>query len=262
MLEGKLMRYLGPLALVLLLSLSACGRPGGDRALESKRALIFFGAASTMEAATRAIEAFEEESGIEVTTSFASSATLARQIEAGADAAVFLSAHADWVGALEAADLVSERTRLFGNSLVIIVPRDSDLALTTPGGLDSDEVERLALGDPEAVPAGMYAKEALTALGLWEAVEAKAVHAMDVRQALLFVERGEADAGIVYATDAAITDKVRVEVRLDSALSAPVRYSLALLSDHAKDAEARRLYEFLKSRRAAEIFSGYGFDVR
>jgi len=255
------MRYSSLLALVLLLLLSGCGRLSGDRALDSGRTLVFFGAASTMEAATRAIEVFEEESGVAVTTSFASSATLARQIEAGADAAVFLSAHADWVAALEAAGLVSERTQLFGNSLVIIVPRDSDLSLSTAGGLESDEVERLALGDPEAVPAGMYAKEALTALGVWEAVEAKAVHAMDVRQALLFVELGEADAGIVYATDAAMTNKVRVEARLDSALAAPIRYSLVLLSDHEDDDEARRLYEFFKSREAAEIFSEYGFDA-
>ena len=214
------MHYFRPLTLVLLLGLSACGRLGGEQALDSERALIFFGAASTMEAATRAIEVFEENSGVGVAASFASSATLSRQIEAGADAGVFLSAHVDWVEALYAAGLVSEHTPLLGNSLVLIVPQDSKLSLSEPGSLKNDEVEHIALGDPEAVPAGMYAKEALTKLGLWEAVAGKTVHAMDVRQALLFVERGEVEAGIVYATDAAMTEKVRVEARLDSALAA------------------------------------------
>ncbi len=255
------MQYSRPVALFLLLSLWACERTPVDYALESEGNLTFFGAASTMEAASRAIEVFEEESGVEVTSSFASSATLAQQIVAGADASVFLSAHPFWVAALSAQGQDSEHARVFGNSLVIIVPRDSSLSVVKPGDLLMDEVERIALGDPLVVPAGMYAKEALTKLEIWEGLEAKLVHAMDVRQALLFVELGEADAGIVYATDAAMTDRVRVVARLDSALEEPIRYSLALLADHASDVDARRLYDFLQSAQAAEIFSEYGFNA-
>ena len=250
------MRYSTPLALVLLLSLSACGRPSGDRGAE--RRVLFFAAASATEAASRAVEAFEARSGIAVATSFASSATLAQQILAGAEAGVFLSAHRDWVEVLEGAELVTERTELLGNSLVLIVPRDSELTFGRPGDFDTNSVEYFALGDPDTVPAGIYAKEALVTLGLWETLRAKVVRGADVRQALLFVELGEADAGIVYATDAAMTDAVRIEARLDSALAAPIRYSLVLLSG---DAGARRLYDFLRSPEGAEIFSDFGFEA-
>ena len=250
------MRYYAPLALVFALALPACEVSDGDRGRE--RRVLFFAAASTTEATARAAEAFEAQSGVAVAISFASSATLAQQIEAGAEAGVFLSAHREWTEVLEAAGLVTERTELLGNSLVLIVPRDSELTFGWPGDLDMNDVEFLALGDPDTVPAGIYAKEALVNLGLWESLRAKVVRGMDVRQALLFVERGEADAGIVYATDAAMTDAVRIEARLDSALTVPIRYSLILLSG---DAGARSLYDFLRSPEGAEIFSDFGFEA-
>ncbi len=244
-----------PIALLFALAFPACEVGNGDRGPE--RGVLFFAAASATEAVFRAAEAFEAQSGLAVATSFASSATLARQIEAGAQAGVFLSAHGDWVDVLEGAGLVTERTELLGNGLVLIVPRDSELTFGWPGDLDMNDVEYLALGDPETVPAGIYAKEALVKLGLWERVRARVVRGADVRQALLFVELGEADAGIVYATDAAMTDAVRIEARLDSALAVPIRYSLVLLSE---DAAARSLYDFLRSPECAEIFLDFGFE--
>ncbi len=206
------MRRGAPIALVLALALPACEIGNGDRGPE--RGVLFFAAASATEAAARAAEAFEAQSGVAVATSFASSATLAQQVEAGAHAGVFLSAHGGWADTLEEAGLVIERTELLGNGLVLIVPRDSELTFGWPGDLDMNDVEFLALGDPDTVPAGIYAKEALANLGLWESLRAKVVRGMDVRQALLFVERGEADAGIVYATDAAMTDAVRIDAQL------------------------------------------------
>ncbi len=249
------MRHCAPIALVLALALPACEISNGDRGPE--RRVLFFAAASATEAAARAAEVFEAQSGVAVATSFASSATLAQQVEAGAHAGVFLSAHGEWTDALEEAGLVIERTELLGNGLVLIVPRDSELTFGQPGDFNMNGVEHFALGDPETVPAGIYAKEALVKLGLWETLRAKAVRGANVRQVLLFVELGEADAGIVYATDAAMTGAVRIEARLDSALAAPIRYSLALLSG---DAGARSLYDFLQSREGAEIFSEFGFE--
>ena len=174
-----------------------------------------FAAASTMEAMGRALESFEESTGIEVVASYASSATLARQIEAGADAGIFLCAHADWVGYLEARNLIARRCDYLSNSLVLVVPSDGDVAVAALDDLASPAVERIAIGDPESVPAGMYAAEALVRSGLWERVHSKIVPSTDVRLALLYVERGEAEAGIVYATDARITERVRVVASLD-----------------------------------------------
>ncbi len=245
------MRRGAPIVLVFALALPACGMGSGERGV------LFFVAASATEAASHAAEAFEAESGVAVATSFASSATLAQQIVAGAEAGVFLSAHGEWADVLEAAGLVTERTEFLGNGLVLIVPRDSELTFGWPGDFDMSGVEHFALGDPDAVPAGIYGKEALVTLGLWETLRAKVVRGADVRQALLFVELGEADAGIVYATDAAMSDAVRIEARLDSALAAPIRYSLVLLSGEAR---ARSLYDFLRSPEGAEIFSDFGFE--
>lgn len=238
----------------------SCGGPSSD-SVDGRAPILLFAAASTSEAVSRVAAAFEEETSVRVAISFASSATLSRQIVAGADADVFLSAHSEWVDTLEDAGRVSARAELLGNRLVIIVPDDSDLAISSAEDLRAASVERIALGDPDTVPAGMYAKAALVHGGQWDAIADKVVPAANVRQALLYVERGEVEAGIVYSTDAAISGKVRVVASVEPAPGRPVRYSLVLVANDTDDPDARRLFDFLQSEAAMSIFTELGFEV-
>ena len=158
-------------------------------------------------------------------TSYASSSTLAQQIVHGAEADVLLSADTKWADYLADNGLVAQRRDLLGNRLVIVVPKDGKIDVRKPEDLLAAGIEHLALGEPQSVPAGRYAKQALSKLGLWPRLEAKVVPAGDVRQALAYVETGAAEAGIVYATDAAVSKRVRVAVeisrRVDCAHSLP-----------------------------------------
>jgi molybdate transport system substrate-binding protein len=148
-----------------------------------------------------------------------------------------------------------------GNQLVIVVPADSTLRIARPEDLLDERVRRLALGDVDSVPAGIYARQALTKLSLWEKLRGKVVNAADVRQALQFVQTGAADAGIVYATDGAVAKQVRVAAVIDSKLTEPIRYPLVLLKTGAKNPAAIELFEFLASDGAAAVFRKYGFQL-
>ena len=229
---------------------------GGRRA-----GVLVFAASSTTHAMAEVIAAFESETGLDVTASFASSAMLARQIEAGAGASVFLSANRDWVEYLDGEGLIATRRDLLRNGLVLIVRDEEGARVGSPDDLAAEDVERVALADPESVPAGKYGVAALRALGLWDVVEPKVLPAGDVRQALLYVEYGQADAGIVYATDALASGRVRVVAELDGVLEEPVMYSLALLADHAANPAGQRFYHFLASGEAGAIFRSFGFEV-
>lgn len=223
-----------------------------------------FAAASTTNAMTDIIAAFTEETGHMVTPSFASSSTLAKQIEQGAPAEVYVSANPKWMDFLADAGLLVEGSRadLLGNALVLIAPKESPLdALTVDDSLDLAALldgGRLSVGDPEHVPAGMYAKDALTSLGLWTTAEPALARANDVRAALALVERGEAPLGIVYSTDAAISDGVKIVGTFPASSHAPITYPVALVEDTPA---ARALLSYLGSETAAKIFARYGFRM-
>lgn len=205
--------------------------------------------------------AFVEKTGIRVQTNYAASSTLAQQITNGAEPEIYLSANVGWADQVESNAEVAERRDLLGNRLVIIVPADSKLKMDSADDLLAAEVEHLALGDPDAVPAGKYAKQALIKLGLWEKVKSKVVAAKDVRHALAYVETGAAEAGIVYATDAAITDKVKVAVKIPPELTEPVCYPVLLLKRAGQGGGAAEFYDFLSSPEATRIFEQFGFVV-
>lgn len=230
------------------------------------KAPVVLAAASLQESLTAAANAWASRGHERPVISFAASSALARQIEAGAPADLFISADQEWMNYLAKRGLIvpSSRVSLLTNRLVLIAPRDSRLHLAIRPGfplLRALGDGRLAMADPEAVPAGLYGKAALTTLGIWPAVAAKVAPAENVRAALALVERGEAPAGIVYATDAAASRKVRV-VGLFPASSHPtISYPLALLQS-ATSADARAFRQFLLSRKAQLIFSGYGFGTK
>lgn len=251
------------LPMVLLLA----GCPGGSRETPppsgpqpGRHAVIVLAAASTLNALDEIKLDFAKSTGIEVRTSYAASSALARQIENGAEADLFLSADLKWADYLEAKVPVVKRRNLLGNRLVVVVPSNSKLKLSSPDDLLAEDVKHLALGDPDAVPAGRYAKQALIRLGLWERLRGKVAPAEDVRHALTYVETAAAEAGVVYATDAAISSKVKVIAEIPAEMSEPVRYPLLLLGgDGARSAEA--FYDYLGSPAARRVFEKYGFTT-
>lgn len=223
---------------------------------------LVFAAASLTDAMTAVAEAYTAETGHDVALVFASSSALARQIENGAPAAQFISANPAWMDRLEVAGLLQagSRSDLLGNRLALIAP--ADFAAEASTGLDLVALlddGRLAMGDPDHVPAGIYAKAALLSLGLWEAARPRLARTGDVRGALALVARGEAPLGIVYATDAAATDRVRVVALLPADSHPPIVYPAALRAG-AGD-RARAFAGFLRGDAARRIFTAHGFAV-
>jgi len=246
---------------IIIATLSGC-LPEDVAVRSNAETVTLFAAASTTDAVTEIVSRVEgRKDGVRVVTNFAASSTLARQIESGAPADVFLSANVEWVAYLEKRNLVAERHDLLGNRLVVVVPSASKLALQRPEDLVDHSVSRIAIGDPESVPAGIYAKQALTNLGLWDRLEGKCVPSMSVRQALLYVEQGETEAGIVYATDATLSQTVQVAFEIDPATHDRIVYPLVLLAGAERRDAARALFNVLAGADAADVFHASGFTV-
>lgn len=217
-------------------------------------------AASTREAIIEIANLFHKQGGPVVTINTGPSSALARQIELGEDADLFLSADEDWANDLEKNGLVAERCDLLGNRLVVVVPEPSTLPIKQLADVALPALRRLALAAP-AVPAGHYARETLNRAGLWDKVKDRVLQGSDVRATLAYVVRGEAEAGFVYATDALAVKGVRVAVKVDPALHQPIRYPLVLIKRAAPLPAARDFYEMLQSKAAADCFRRHGFEV-
>jgi molybdate transport system substrate-binding protein len=205
---------------------------------------------------------WEESSGIHASLSFAASAVLARQIEAGGNADVFISADPDWADYLAARHLIDtgSRRNVAGNRLVLIAPADNPLTLTIAPGFrlrDALGGGRLATGDPDTVPVGRYARSALIKLGVWNEVAGRLVRADNVRSAMMFVSRGEVPLGIVYATDAAADIRVRIVDTFPADTHAPIVYPAAALNGARPG--ARAFVAFLGGESARVAWRKYGF---
>lgn len=227
-----------------------------------------FAAASLTDAVTTIAEAHEQATGQPVRLSFASSSTLARQIEAGAPAQIYLSANERWMDYVEDLGLVEPGTRLspIGNALVLVAPADSTLDPIAPADATDltaflEPGERIAVGDPDHVPAGLYAREALESLDLWETAEDRLARAADVRAAMALVETGEAPLGIVYATDAAVSDGVKVVGRFPEDSHTPITYPFAIIAGQDSPA-VRAVFEALLDAEAQAVFDAAGFTIR
>ena len=231
----------------------------------AERGLMVFVAASTADAMQEVSDRFAARSDVRVRLSPASSSMLARQITNGAPAHAYLSASSDWMNYLEQRGLIVPQTRvdLLGNTLVLIAPSDSTLSLAIGPGFSLAAMlgdGRLAMGDPDHVPAGIYGKAALETLGVWREVAARLVPTADVRSALAIVARGEVAAGVVYSTDAAISPRVRIAGVFPAATHPPIVYPFALVSDGIRPA-AERFAAYVRSPEAREIFMRHGFKV-
>ena len=227
--------------------------------------VVVFAAASLTNALDEAAQLFEKQGGTHPKISYAASSALAKQIEAGAPADVFISADLDWMNYLEERYLIQPTTRrnLLGNQLVLIAPADADLKVEIKPGLDLAAVLKgghLAMADTDSVPAGKYGKAALEKLGIWNSVRGAVAPAESVRAALLLVSRRETPLGIVYATDAKADPRVKIVGVFPEDTHPPIIYPAALTAN-SKSPSAARLLDFLGSPAARPIFEKEGFTV-
>jgi molybdate transport system substrate-binding protein len=228
--------------------------------------VMVFAAASLTDAMKDVSAKWVEAGHQPLRMSFGSSSTLARQIEQGAPANVFASADEKWMDYLSDKKLIADATRksLLGNDLVLVVAADKPMHVTINKNLDLTAVlganGRLATGDPAHVPVGIYAEQALKKLGMWDSIAPKLARTEDVRAALLLVERGESPAGIVYATDAAVSKSVMIAGTFPADSHDPVSYPFAVTKS-GDTQEARALLAFLTSPAARAVFVQRGFKV-
>ncbi len=239
----------------ITLSLLAAGHLAAEE-------ITVFAAASLTNALTEIGASYEKTSGYKVRFNFAASNTLARQIEAGAPADVFFSADEAQMDILEKKKLIDKATRkpLLGNTLVIVTAPDGP-AVSEVADLAGPAIKRLSLGNPQAVPAGVYARQHLEKTGLWERVQAKIVPAENVRAALAVVESGNAEAGIVYKTDAAVSKKVKVALEVPASEGPAITYPVAMVAGGGKSGSAAKFLKHLSNKEAGAVFTKHGFTL-
>lgn len=230
------------------------------------RAPLVLAAASMQESLNAAADAWAAKGHKRPVLSFAATSALARQIEAGAPADLFISADEDWMDYVQNKGLLRPKTRVafLTNALVIVAPATSKLRLSVERGFPLARAlgnGRMALADPGSVPAGKYAKDALSTLGVWAQVQGRVIAAPNVRVALALVERGEAPLGIVYATDAKADPLVRVAGIFPGSSHRPIGYPIAVLA-RSDDPDAEPFRRFLLSGEAKAIFRRFGFGTR
>lgn len=229
--------------------------------------VTMFAAASLTNALQDIGAQYKQEKQVDVVLSFASSSTLARQIEAGAPADLYMSADQSWMDYVQKNNSIDVQSRktLLSNSLVVIVPKDSSqMPLAINEHTDWDSLlqgGRLAVGDPQHVPVGIYAKQALEKLGAWNKIESKLAPTQDVRSGLVLVERSEVSAGIVYSSDALVSPGVKVVGSFPPETYPKVEYPLAIVAGHDNPV-VRAFYDYLQGPQAAAIFKQYGFITR
>ncbi len=245
---------------LLLVATAFAGCNRGAEAPKANEPVVAFVAASTNDAVQEIAKAFTTEKKIEVKINADDSSKLATQITLDAPAHVFLSANEKWAEFVKEKGYAQGTTLLLGNSLVIVTPKGNPAAVTKADDLTKASVKRVAVAGP-TVPAGIYARVALKKLKLWDALDAdkKIVAGDNVRVTLTYVERGEAEAGIVYATDALISEKVENVYTFAADTHEPIRYPLVLLKSGQSSASARAFYDYLQSAKAKEVFAKQGF---
>lgn len=225
--------------------------------------LIVSAAASLTDALKELAPIYRQaHSTVAVRYNFASSGALQQQIENGAPADVFISAAAKQMDALQQKNLLAADTRrnLLTNRLVLIVPANAS-GVTNLKSLADSRVKRIVIGDPRSVPAGQYAEEALTKAGVWQQLKPKYVLANNVRQVLQFVAAGNADAGLVYLTDAKTTDKVKIAQTIPANFHSPIVYPIAVLKNSRNPTASKNFEQFLLTGKARKVFAKYGFTV-
>jgi molybdate transport system substrate-binding protein len=253
-----------PMATLVFFSV-LCFFPNGAKA-EDTKSIRVFAAASTLSALTRVVRVYSKSNAIKIVPIFASSGALARHIDAGMPGHIFLSANRHWMNWLIKRGRINTPSRrvFLENRLVIAVPRKSTLKLSLVGGdlAGALGMGRLAMADPDHVPLGAYGRAALKKLGVWNGVKDRALRLSDAARTRVIVERGEAIAGILYASDIKGNPKLRAAVRFDARNHPPIHYEIALLQRAVNNAAALSFLEWLKGAVAKQIFTNAGFQVK
>ena len=223
--------------------------------------LSIFAAISLTDALGEIGTAFTAENGVKIFYNFAASTTLQRQLEKGATSDIFISASPRQVVALETNGLLEAESRqdLLTNRLVLVSDDTAAISVETLANLTAPEISRIAIGHPNIVPAGAYAKEALTHFGLWETLRPKLVFGTDVRATLAYVTAGNVDVAIVYKTDTTLTRRIKVLYQLPPEAYTPIIYPAVVMKDSPQKQLARRFMTYLHSMESSKIFEKHGF---
>lgn len=234
----------------------------GQSARKDQPRLLVFAASSLTNSMKEIEEEYEKVHSVDILINYAGSSTLARQLLHGANAELFISANRDWANAIEQQYEVLERSEIISNQLVVISHHDTNYEVNTLSDLVHSDIHRIAIADPEGVPAGIYAKRILMAEGIWPQLENKLILGHDVRHTMAQVENGGADVGIVYLTDELISPSTKVSLKINHPEADEIRYPVLLLKSSSKsDVVSRDFYEFINSNRALDIFRSHGFTI-
>ena len=257
----KIVRRRVLLCFLLTSLLILSGISGCDSDKQKQRELYVFAAMSLSDALTEIGEQFTEHNDIGVHYNFAASSTLQRQIEKGASAGLFISASPIQVDALKTLDLLEDgsRTDVLTNRLVIVSQKNTNIKIENIAELLDTSLKRIAIGHPEIVPAGNYAKEALEHSGLWVKVKPKLILGTNVRATLAYLTSGNVDIAIVYETDAKITNKVKVLFKFPNETHSRIVYPAVILKNSNNQVIAKTFLTFLKDSIATDIFEQHGF---
>lgn len=259
------------LIISLLFFLVGCGKysilntnPFSQKPKDNTTMNLNISAASSLKDSLEEIKSVysNEDPKVKITYNFGSSGALSEQIVQGADVDIFLSAAVKQMEVLSSKDLILKDTRknILQNDIVLVTPKDSS-EINTFQDLTSDKIKKIALGEPKSVPAGQYAEEVFTKLGIIDKVKSKAVYGKDVKEVLTWVETGNADAGIVYATDAKTSTKVKIIATASSNSHSQIVYPVAIIKSSKNIDSAKKFMLFLNSAKAKTIFEKYGFKV-
>ncbi|NEP60662.1 MAG: molybdate ABC transporter substrate-binding protein [Symploca sp. SIO2G7] len=250
------------LGLILSLLLVGC-RLSSPTHQTSPSVNLTVSVAASLQDAIKEIEPIyrDQKPTVKITYNFGSSGSLQQQIEQGAPVDIFISAAPQQINALQAKNLLLEGTRqdLWKNQVVLIIPQAAK-KISDFQQLTDKQVKKIAIGNPDSVPAGQYGKEVLITLNLYDSLSSKLIFAKDVRQVLTYVETGNVDAGIVYSTDAKISDKVQIVATAAATTHSPIIYPVAVLKDSKNPDEAKDFIQFLSSDTAKTVFQKYGFS--
>ena len=250
----KLLTLLAAAALLM----TGCGGGSQPQTVE----LHVSAAASLTNAMNDLAELYAKDNpNVKITFNFGSSGALQQAIENGGQSDLFLSAAQKQMNALDDKGELLEGSRkdLLLNEVVLIVPNDADKNISSFDDVATDKVSKVALGEPKGVPVGQYSEEIFTKLNILDAVTAKAVYGSDVRQVLAWTEAAEVDCGVVYATDAAISDKVKVVCSAPQGSHKPVIYPAAVIKSSNQQDAAKKFLDFMTSDAAKQVFAKYGF---